>query len=89
MQSVSEPLSYRFTRRAYWFDARGLRTQLEEIGRLLGVELSIVRKRRRLLTVTMEFAVSGPAEQVEQFRVAAKPDWSRVVVADEFQRFLG
>jgi hypothetical protein len=67
---------YTFTKQAFWFDARGLRGLVEEAARTYGIELSVVRESRRLLTVTMEFAASGTGEQLNEFRTAIKPKWS-------------
>jgi hypothetical protein len=73
------PVTHTFKKRAYWFDAPGLRDAIEQDARALDVQLSVLSETRKLLTVTMEFSATGSAEAIDDFREAIRPNYMKAV----------
>jgi hypothetical protein len=74
------PVTYTFKKRAYWFDARGLDGAIEQAAREKGVQLSLLSRTRKRLTVTMEFTATGSADAIDDFREAVRPHYWKAVV---------
>ena len=78
--------TYAFKKRAYWFDAGGLRRSMEQIARTFSVQLVVTRETKKRLIVEFEFAVTGQPDRIEDFRAATgagkgTTDWIQLLTS--------